>query len=439
MRRAALIGWGYGVMLSEKLSFKRKLKAFFSIGDEIGNPTIWLTRAYVMAFLLIGLFTVVSHHVMGTLTARQIEGKEIAYLIGEESSLMRDISYYANSYYKDNEKFDRFYFSRAVENLKESERHINAYLDDSAYSNRAKDSLLKNMREEPISLDKKVHSFLDTADKFAAYSSYVGSPEKDAAIGEMRKGAVEVLPKLLDKALSEYQSAQIEEMVFLSNIERYAAYGVFLTIILEALLIFQPLARKVGLYHTRILKQAMEDTLTGLRNRRAFVNDVEFYQKGAKRDKKGYVAAICDLDKFKSVNDTYGHDVGDIVLKHFANVLQKSLRSCDIVARFGGEEFVIVLTNVKAEKGLSLLERVRHNVENTPCYYKGSDNPDYLKYTVSIGFVTVSPGQNENIEESLKRADGALYDAKATGRNKVIQAKGVAPFIAAVDGKASEA
>lgn len=358
---------------------------------------------------------------VSTLTQRQIEGKEISYLIGEESSLMRDISYYATSYYKENEKFDKFYFTRAVENLKESERHIAEYLDNQSYSNRAKDSLIKNMRDKPIELDIKIHQFLETADKFVAYSSYVGSKEKDAAIAQMRHSAVEVLPKLLDKALSDYQSAQIEEMMYLSALESYAAYGVLIVIILEALLIFRPLANKVGALHRSILKQAMEDMLTGLKNRRAFMSEAQRYQKTVLRENKSYAVAICDLDKFKSVNDTYGHDVGDIVLKHFANVLQKTLRPSDIVARLGGEEFAIVLTNVDTEKGFAMLERLREVVEKTPCLYDASNRANKLRYTVSIGVVFLASNAAGDMGKYLKCADEGLYEAKATGRNKVVK------------------
>lgn len=400
-----------------------KKKWFGGIFSRAGDdPTVWLTRAYVLAFLVIGLLTTISHNIMSLLTEQQIESKEISYLIGHETALIRDVSYFVTSYHRDKQSFDKFYFTRAIENLKEAQVTINTYLDSGEYNSKAKETLVRSMREEPLRLNLHIKQFLETADRYAGYSPYVDSPEKEETLKALRKSADEMLPKLLDRVLGEYQTIQIEEMNELYEIERYAAYGIIMVLVLEALLIFRPLAHKVDVYHRTILRQALEDPLTGLRNRRAFMKDVEAYQNTAAREKKSYVAAVCDLDKFKSINDNYGHDVGDVVLKHFANILKRSLRQADIVARFGGEEFVIVLTNIDPDKAALLLDRLRAKIQSTPCFYKGRSKPDSLNYTVSIGFIPVEATLKEDVETSLKMADEALYEAKSTGRNKVVRA-----------------
>jgi len=126
------------------------------------------------------------------------------------------------------------------------------------------------------------------------------------------------------------------------------------------------------------------------------------------------------------VNDTYGHDVGDLVLKHFASILKRALRPTDIVARMGGEEFAILLTNTNETVAFKVLDRLRQIVEKTPCPIKGKSNPEKLSYTTSIGF-SEGPidGVTINIDEFMKTADKALYKAKAEGRNIVVNGRGI--------------
>ena len=172
-----------------------------------------------------------------------------------------------------------------------------------------------------------------------------------------------------------------------------------------------------------LLRQALEDPLTGLSNRRAFMNRSNAAKKRALRDNEPMIVALTDLDHFKSVNDTYGHDVGDAVLKHFSTVMKKSLRGGDIIGRIGGEEFAVVLPKTNYETGKEALERLCHDVEHNPCPYVSEEgNDELLKYTVSIGFTNLSLNKDMSIDELLKKADEALYEAKESGRNRAIYA-----------------
>jgi diguanylate cyclase (GGDEF)-like protein len=127
---------------------------------------------------------------------------------------------------------------------------------------------------------------------------------------------------------------------------------------------------------------------------------------------------LLDIDHFKKINDTYGHDKGDAVLRSVATCLQDSVRASDIVFRYGGEEFVVLLSNTAASGAFHLGERIRKALEKLACE---ADGGAPLRVTASLGVATLAP--NESKEKLLKRADQAMYRAKHMGRNQVVLAE----------------
>lgn len=160
---------------------------------------------------------------------------------------------------------------------------------------------------------------------------------------------------------------------------------------------------------------ASTDPMTKLYNRRYFSKISEHTLSLAKREEKELSVIMIDIDKFKNVNDTYGHHIGDEVIIHLANQIRSCKRKSDISARFGGEEFVILLPNTNVDGAKVVAENLRKSVENASLIY--DDNT--LGYTISLGVSQVDLGSDQNIEDGLKQADIALYEAKATGRNRV--------------------
>jgi len=159
---------------------------------------------------------------------------------------------------------------------------------------------------------------------------------------------------------------------------------------------------------------AYYDPLTGLPNRRFFFEHASLIFEEVKRYEKPLSLFVIDIDHFKKINDTYGHDVGDLVLKTFADVLRGIVRKSDICARFGGEEFVVLLPNTDLEGARVLAERIRATVAKNPVEH-GSI---VIVFTVSIGISQYRKGM-QNIDELIKEADIALYRAKEGGRNRV--------------------
>ena len=162
--------------------------------------------------------------------------------------------------------------------------------------------------------------------------------------------------------------------------------------------------------------QATTDSMTKLYNRRYFESTAEQYFELAKRNKADLSLIMLDIDDFKFVNDNYGHKVGDIVLINLANILQNLSRKSDIICRFGGEEFIILLPETNLEGASLMAEKIRALVEE---FTLKLENSTLLKFTVSLGVSQVDALRDKNIEVGIKRADDALYDAKNSGKNRV--------------------
>jgi diguanylate cyclase len=160
-------------------------------------------------------------------------------------------------------------------------------------------------------------------------------------------------------------------------------------------------------------QKALVDPLTGLPNRAAWSERLDHEVKQWQQHGNTLLLAMLDLDHFKRINDNYGHLAGDKVLKIIASVLRKRLRGTDFIARFGGEEFVLLMPSTVPSAGLKLLESLRASIEACPFHFKGEP----VTITVSIGMSAFRPG--EHGDQVLKRADQALYRAKNAGRNRV--------------------
>lgn len=162
---------------------------------------------------------------------------------------------------------------------------------------------------------------------------------------------------------------------------------------------------------------AAKDGLTGLFNRRYFdIHLKQMIEKANKESIKLYLL-MCDIDNFKHVNDTYGHQAGDKVLTIVSRILKNTLRVTDLMARFGGEEFTILLTDIDISKAIETAERVRVKIEYMD--FPIEDQIEPLKKTISIGVTEYK--KEESIESFIERADKAMYEAKTTGKNKVVK------------------
>ncbi|MBC7691641.1 MAG: GGDEF domain-containing protein [Methylotenera sp.] len=204
-----------------------------------------------------------------------------------------------------------------------------------------------------------------------------------------------------DKQLAANQSVELEkeDMVKLGN----------------SILKFLPAGELEILFYGNLGSAAHTDSLTQIYNKGYLLEALEAEFKRAKALHTEFSLIFFDLDHFKKVNDTFGHDAGDYVLKEFCQVVRTShLRPKDVFARYGGEEFVVLLGSTSAKSAAEIAERVRAAIETHPFIYEGKRIP----VTTSLGVAELSTAV-ESAQTLMKAADKALYEAKNSGRNKV--------------------
>jgi diguanylate cyclase (GGDEF)-like protein len=175
------------------------------------------------------------------------------------------------------------------------------------------------------------------------------------------------------------------------------------------------LSRRLEVAEARIRELAVTDELTGLSNRRHVGERLAAELDRARRYGETVSCVLFDVDRFKLVNDTHGHDAGDAVLRAIGAAARGECRASDVVGRWGGEEFLLVLPRTGAAGALTIASRLREAVEQVRVHHAG----ETLGATASFGVATIVPGEEATDADAVKRADEALYRAKAGGRNRV--------------------
>jgi len=166
---------------------------------------------------------------------------------------------------------------------------------------------------------------------------------------------------------------------------------------------------------------ASTDPMTKLYNRRYFTDISTNIFQIAKREQESLSIIMLDIDKFKNINDTFGHRTGDSVLIKLSKLLQKALRTSDVICRYGGEEFVVLLPQTDLDGSAVVAEEIRKKVEQTVLKIEKNS----IKFTISLGVSEVNFEKEHSIEQTLNRADDAMYASKNSGRNRVSQKESV--------------
>ena len=176
------------------------------------------------------------------------------------------------------------------------------------------------------------------------------------------------------------------------------------------------LKKEIKLAWEKMIRMATRDDLTGLYNRRYFMEIFSREVDRAKRYQSGLVFCMIDLDRFKKINDTYGHLAGDLVLSEIGTILMQGTRLSDLVCRYGGEEFALILPGTDIQKAESVCERLRKSVSQHRFKYKSSQ----FKITISAGIAIYTRDRQQTAADLLEKADLALYQAKNSGRDRVV-------------------
>jgi len=260
-------------------------------------------------------------------------------------------------------------------------------------------------------LDFAVRQFVLDARRFA---QPLPGDDVEAAYRRLQAAARTTLLPNLNQAVSIFENEANRRIEWLRTAQKVVLITLLITLSLEAIFIFRPLVDRVRRYAASLYELATRDSLTGLANRRHFMDVGNRELVLASRSGRPLSVAMLDLDHFKSVNDTYGHAVGDLVLKRFASLALATLRSSDIVGRIGGEEFALILREMSPFDASAVAEKLRAAA--------AADRSEGLPvFTVSIG-ISVANANDRSLDDVLRRADKALYAAKVEGRNRVVVA-----------------
>jgi diguanylate cyclase (GGDEF)-like protein len=243
-------------------------------------------------------------------------------------------------------------------------------------------------------------------------------PEMPAALAPLFSAAREPLLSRLDGVVNEHERTSRENLKLLQWMQHASLAVVLLTLLGEAFGIFRPMVRRIASYTKNLIAAATQDSLTGALNRRSFSERALAELTRARRYGRPTSLLMIDADRFKAINDTYGHSGGDAVLRALSEHIMRSLRPSDILGRFGGEEFAVVLP----ETGLASAEIVADRICVELAGLHVASGSETIRFTVSIGVAEFEPDATE-IKTTLDRADAALYRAKHAGRNRVVSGR----------------
>ncbi len=198
-----------------------------------------------------------------------------------------------------------------------------------------------------------------------------------------------------------------------------AEYHVLITYLEKCEMLSLSIGTELALIDNILMnKEITKDSLTGALNRQALRNVFENQYELSLATNNSFILAMCDLDLFKDVNDNHGHIAGDRMLTLFVDVVKKNIRTSDIIVRYGGEEFVIILPAIARKKGFEILENIRKEFQNTILEFEGKK----IQTTVSIGMMGIKPEHSYHhtfVDEYIMIADQKLYMAKENGRNRI--------------------
>ncbi len=254
---------------------------------------------------------------------------------------------------------------------------------------------LKEVRQALSGMVDSTRSSLDKVSQTSqAYQENLGVSAKQLTDAEP-SGAVDIITHLIDETVRmQVASRSLQKELVKTNEDLSSLRTEF----------------------KRVRQESMVDPLTGIQNRRAFDTSFAEAREHAKASNEALCLLLVDIDHFKKVNDTYGHVVGDAVLKQVANAINDVVRGGDVLARYGGEEFVLLLPNTPMDGAERVADNICNQVRNQKMD-NGHVGKDVGRVTVSVGVALFS--SNETTEQFVVRADTALYRAKESGRNRV--------------------
>jgi diguanylate cyclase (GGDEF)-like protein len=378
-----------------------------------------LTAYYMAALLVIAGLSAASHVILARVIHQNDGSAAIINLSGRQRMLSQRIASLA-AQYRLGDPTAQPALTQAIDKFTANEATLSA-LSEAETGDGPNALALRALYAGPGGLDTQTRTFIANARRVASLPAT--SPAAAPALAAVFAASRTPLLAALNEAVSIHQ-AQSERSTAVLQLLQWALLAMVLfTLLVEARVIFRPMVNRVILYTDAVWRLARIDPLTELANRRGFLERFEAEYATMRRRGTPLAVLMLDADNFKKVNDHYGHDSGDTVLRAIAAALQKPLRASDVSGRLGGEEFAVLMPHTDLAGALMLAERVRGDI--AALTIRAGDHD--IQITVSIGVAQV-PDQEDGITTALHGADEAMYEAKVTGRNRVVAGRVVSPM-----------
>lgn len=402
------------------------------------------TKRYIVAISLIALLSTVAYAILHMALKTSDSTALVVNISGKQRMLSQRIASLSQQYHttiiseqsKNGDALIRPMLERAIE-----EMHLSNIALSTGKLNQETTVVLSDEIQRfyygDIHLAKRVEEYLTLA---KTVLSTTDPQERSGIVNELTAISNTLLPDL-HAAVLQYQKEGEENISNIKSLESLAWVLTLITLMLEVIFIFQPMAHKIGelfgeiRHHEETLEQqiqmrtlsleqanvkleklATHDPLTGLRNRLNFERHLELLLEHYHSHHVPFALILIDIDWFKKVNDTYGHDVGDEILKQLAVLIKNIVREEDKAYRIGGEEFVILFNRITKEDAIARAEEFRKTVKSHPFHI----NDLVLNITISGGIYFPNDKNSEDPTRILKCADAALYKAKRSGRDQLL-------------------
>lgn len=382
-----------------------------------GDPTRRMTVTYIVSLSIIAFLSILVHFMLDKIIEEQSHSATIINISGQQRMLSQRVSLFTMEYLS----------SGNADSKQDAKSALEVMINNHRFLLSGHNRAVQQSKESPLSpvmndlyfsldrgVDQEISRFIKLVNQALEQEQSRPNSNRLSTDFEFWQLARDALLNNLNEIVKQYETESLQKIEDLRYAQKIVLLIIILTILIEAVFIFRPMVRKVTSFADRLQKEANHDHLTGLLNRRSFAILIEKTWALSKRHGHPLCLISFDIDHFKSVNDDYGHDVGDKAIQHISNVIRQSTRMSDSVARFGGEEFMVMLPHTSKQDASKLADKIREKIEQSPLHLKQL----ILEITVSGG-VSECENTDGNIEEALKRSDDALYQAKNAGRNKI--------------------
>jgi diguanylate cyclase (GGDEF)-like protein len=382
------------------------------------TPASKMTLTYIISLTLIAGLSIFVHFTLDKIVVEQTESAKLINISGQQRMLSQRIALFTNEFISQSTTDDKDKALAALNQMQSNHQyllkeHVNALQQNQ--TSPLSTSIHKLYFSAPHNVDRKLTEFSSLIKQALDSSITINVDNNSFQELTFLPLAKDEMLNSFNAVVKQYEVESIHKIQQLRTTQQLILIIIILTVLIEGLFVIRPLLARTNRDAKNLEEEANHDYLTNLLNRRSFNVLVEQSVALSKRYNSNLSVISFDIDYFKTVNDQYGHDLGDKVIQNVANTIEKNCRDSDSVFRYGGEEFLILLPKTSGSEAVKLADKIRSSIASKPTF---SDKL-IIEITVSGG-VAQWDNQDADIESTLKRADKALYQAKEQGRDRII-------------------